>query len=126
MNIASAPIPVLPVADLGRASKFYETTLEFKPTEDQLPDGMFLQAGDGQIFLYETPNVGMAKHTQVAWFVNDLRKEVNRLEMAGVTFETFEAPDMKWQGVVATHKNLRSAWFKDTEGNTLCLNQRLG
>jgi len=33
-------------------------------------------------------------------------------------------PGVEWNGSIATMKGLgRAAWFKDSEGNTMCLDQ---
>ena len=45
--------------------------------------------------------------------------------LKGVTFEVYEdMPGVRWDGDIATMPGLgRSAWFKDSEGNTMCLDQ---
>lgn len=126
MVAVTAPFPTLPAADLGRARKFYESVLEFRPSDEQLPFGAMYEVGGGRIWLYETENAGTAQNTQAAWFVDDIDAEVGRLERAGVHFETFETPpEVTWDGVVATMGDTRSAWFKDSEGNTLCIDEQL-
>ncbi len=128
MNAVSAPFPTLPASDLGRARKFYEDVLELHPTptDDELPGGVFYDLGQGRIWLYETPMAGTARNTQVAWFVDDIEDEVRRLQGAGTDFETFDAgAEVQWDGVIATAGNVRSAWFHDTEGNTLCIDERI-
>jgi catechol 2,3-dioxygenase-like lactoylglutathione lyase family enzyme len=126
MPAMSPPFPTLPASDIGRASKFYETVLDFRPVEDPpVPGGVLYDVGGGNVWVYETPNAGTAQNTAAAWFVEDIDAEVKRLQGAGVSFETFDAPDVQWDGVIASNDRLRSAWFRDTEGNILCIDQEL-
>lgn len=125
MTINTAPFPTLPVADLERASDFYESTLGFTPAPEQMAGGRLYEAGGGRVWLYETEAAGTAKNTAAAWFVDDIESEVTRLANAGVRFETFDAPDLEWDGPIASMANIRSAWFKDTEGNTLCIDEMI-
>lgn len=125
MTITTAPFPTLPVADLERASKFYEHTLGFVPAMEQMSGGRFYEAGGGRILLYETDAVGTAENTAAAWLVDDIESEVTRLTDAGVRFETFNTPGLEWDGLIASIGDVRSAWFKDTEGNTLSIGEML-
>ena len=124
MTAVSAPFATLPAADLGRARTFYEDVLGFRAAEEML-GGVFYEVGGGRIWLYETPNAGTAQNTQVAWFVDDIDDEVARLQSKGTSFETFDAPDLEWDGVIADSGEIRSAWFHDSEGNTLCIDERM-
>jgi catechol 2,3-dioxygenase-like lactoylglutathione lyase family enzyme len=124
MTAISPPLPTLPAADLGRARKFYEDVLGARFT-DERAGGVTYELAGGPIWLYETPSAGTARNTQVAWFVDDIEADVADLQAKGVSFETFEAPDVEWDGVIASAGGLRSAWFHDTEGNTLCIDQRV-
>lgn len=127
MAITAAPFPTLPVADLERATRFYEGTLGFTPSDEQMTlGGKLYEVNGGKVWLYETDAAGTARNTAAAWFVDDIEAEVTRLASAGVAFETFEAPDLKWEGSIASMGDLRSAWFKDTEGNTLCIDEMVG
>lgn len=124
MGATTAPFPVLPAADLGRARKFYEASLGFTPSDEQLPGGVMYDVHGGRVWLYETANAGTAQNTQAAWLVDDIESEVARLADAGVHFDTFDTPDeVTWDGVIAQLGEIRSAWFKDSEGNTLCIDQ---
>lgn len=123
MAITSAPIPTLPAADLERARAFYTDVLAFTPSAEQGTDGVMFDAGDGQLLVYPTPAAGTARNTQVAWMVDDVHAEVARLRDLGVEFQTFDLPGSEWDGFVAQGERMQSAWFSDSEGNTLCLNQ---
>ena len=46
------------------------------------------------------------------------------LKAKGVTFETYDMPGVEWDGEIASMAGMgRAAWFKDSEGNTMCLDQ---
>ncbi|WP_222263220.1 VOC family protein [Modestobacter marinus] len=51
--------------------------------------------------------------------------EVHDLKAKGVVFEVYEdMPGVTWDGEVATIEGMgRAAWFKDSEGNVLCVDQ---
>lgn len=113
---------ILPAADLGRARGFYHDKLGLDPSEEH--DGMLrYQAGPSAFEFYETENAGSAKNTQMAWMVDDLDAEMKRLRDAGIEFEDFEIPGMKTENGVVTADGMRSAWFRDSEGNILAITQ---
>jgi len=115
---------VLPAADLGRARGFYHDKLGMDPSGEH--DGMLTySAGPTTFEVYETENAGTAKNTQMVWMVDDLDAEMGRLRGAGIEFEDFDIPGMKTEKGVASTDEMRSAWFRDSEGNILCLTQAL-
>lgn len=116
---------VLPAADLQRARTFYHDKLELDP--DEMHDGMLMyHASTGSAFeIYETSNAGTAKNTQMVWMTDDLDAEMARLRKRGVIFEDYDIPGMKTENGVATMGDSKAAWFRDTEGNFLCISQTL-
>jgi catechol 2,3-dioxygenase-like lactoylglutathione lyase family enzyme len=114
---------ILPAADLGRFRGYYHDTLGLDPSEEH--DGMLVYDNGRSAFeVYETDNVGTAKNTQMVWMTDDLEGEMKRLRAAGVEFEDFEIPGMRTQNGVAETDEMRSAWFRDSEGNILCITER--
>jgi catechol 2,3-dioxygenase-like lactoylglutathione lyase family enzyme len=114
---------ILPAADLGRFRGYYHDMLGLDPSEER--DGMLVYgAGSSAFEVYETENVGTAKNTQMVWMTDDLDAEMARLRDAGVVFEEFEIPGMRTENGVAETPEMRSAWFRDSEGNILCVSQR--
>ena len=111
----------LPAADLGRARRFYEETLGFLPADVQ-PGGVFYETAGGTRFVV-FPSSGRASgsHTQIGFQVNDIAAEVAQLRSRGVVFETYDMPAFDPQTMIATLPAIRSAWFKDTEGNLIGL-----
>jgi hypothetical protein len=55
--------------------------------------------------------------------VSDTEEEVNALRGKGVVFEEYDMPEIKTQNGIATHGPHKAAWFKDSEGNILCIHQ---
>ena len=53
--------------------------------------------------------------------VDDIAAEVAELRSRGVVFETYDMPEFDPETMIATFPAIRSAWFKDTEGNLIGL-----
>jgi len=80
----------------------------------------------GYIFqLYETPTAGTAQNTQMGWSSSELDADVAELRGRGVVFEEYDLPGLKTENGIAFVGTERSAWFKDTEGNTICISQTI-
>jgi catechol 2,3-dioxygenase-like lactoylglutathione lyase family enzyme len=116
---------VLPASDIARARDFYRDKLGLEPENPDADDNLQYRCGGGTGFLlYQTENAGTAKNTQIGWAVADLRAAVTELRDNGVTFEDYDQPGLKTEDGVATFPDGSSAaWFLDTEGNILSLNQ---
>lgn len=115
----------IPVTDLTRARKFYEQKLGFKPKED-VAGGVVYEFGERTAcFMYPTPNAGTSKASQAYWQVDDIEREVAELKARGVQFEEYDAPGMKTQDGISTAGGVKSAWFKDSEGNILAVIQNV-
>lgn len=112
---------VLPVIDMERAKSFYTDKLGLS-AEGEMTGGLMLGAGMGtKVFLYEKPGGTKAEHTVLGFNVSDLEAEMKELREKGVTFEEYNIEEM---GVVtedgiAVMDGIKSAWFKDTEGNII-------
>ena len=112
----------IPAADLGRAREFYADKLGLTPT-DENPGGLVYRTDGGtSFFLYETDYAGQAGHTIAQWHVDDVAAEVAELSSRGVGFERYDMPGVTWEDDVAVMEGMgRAAWFKDSEGNILCI-----
>ncbi|HEY0373305.1 MAG TPA: VOC family protein [Amnibacterium sp.] len=114
---------ILPAADLARFRSYYHETLGLDPSEER--NGMLVYGtGPAAFEVYETENVGTAKNTQMVWTTDDLDAEMSRMRAAGVVFEEFEIPGMSTDKGVVETPEMRSAWFRDSEGNILCVAER--
>ena len=76
-------------------------------------------------FMYPTPNAGTNTASQAFWEVDDLEREMAELRKRGVKFEEYDTPDMKTENGIVQKGQIKSAWFKDTEGNIMALVERL-
>lgn len=116
---------MLPVVDMARARAFYEGRLGFEPGGLK-PDGKFVYAvGGTTLALFPKPEGTKADHTAVSFQVADIAASVAALERAGVVFEDYDFPGLKTIDHVCVLGAEKAAWFKDTEGNVLCIHQDL-
>ncbi|MGY1804552.1 VOC family protein [Blastococcus sp. SYSU D00922] len=115
----------IPAGDLGRARDFYADKLGLTPIQELGGEALVYRTAGGTEFqVYRTDYAGQAGHTIAQFHVSDIESEVHDLEAKGVTFETYEMPGVQWDGVIASLEGLgRAAWFKDSEGNTMCIDQ---
>jgi predicted enzyme related to lactoylglutathione lyase len=113
----------LPAKDVARARAFYEQKLGFRPKEENAGGVVYEFAEHTGCFLYPTPNAGTSRASQAFWMVHDIEREVAELKSAGVKFEHYDLPGMKFHDGIAVGEGGKAAWFKDTEGNILALIQ---
>lgn len=115
---------ILPAADIARARDFYRDKLGLEPENPDAEDNLQYKCGAGtSFFVYQTPNAGSAKNTQIGWTVDNLPATVAELRAKGVVFEDYDFPGLKTEDGIATMPDGTSAaWFLDTEGNILSLN----
>ncbi|MEU8758992.1 VOC family protein [Streptomyces sp. NPDC048659] len=119
--LSESPIAaIIPVNDMARAKRFYTDTLGLTLVKESPQDVMF-ETGGSMIGLYETPYGGQAQHTLASWKVADLDGEMKELRGRGVTFEEYDLPGLKTVDGVVESDDMRGAWFKDSEGNVLCV-----
>jgi len=117
----------IPAADLARARSFYADRLGLTPVTE-LGGAMLLYrtAGGTTFSVYQTEYAGQAGHTIAQWHVDDVASEVRDLKDKGVTFEQYDLPGVEWDNGVASMAGMgKAAWFKDSEGNILCLDEGL-
>lgn len=116
---------MLPTVDLARARDFYENKLGLEPLGAQ-PDGKFLYRCGGTILaLFPRGMPTKADHTAVSFEVPDILAEIRALEGRGVIFNDYDLPGLKTVEHVCVLGAEKAAWFNDTEGNILCLHERL-
>jgi hypothetical protein len=78
------------------------------------------KSGESMIFVYPSEFAGTNKATVVTWGVgDDFDKITEDLRGKGVTFDTFDAPDAKWENGVNIMGDMKAVWFKDPDGNIL-------
>jgi catechol 2,3-dioxygenase-like lactoylglutathione lyase family enzyme len=107
------------VTDLEKAQRFYGNTLGFKV--ERTEQGLELAVANGaKVFLYPKKNHAPASFTVLTLPVDDVDGAVEALTKKGVTFETYDMPEMKTdaKGIARTH-GMALAWFKDPFGNVV-------
>lgn len=123
--LSSAPVTtILPVMDMKRARDFYETRLGLKPVGLK-PNGQFVYACANGAFIALFPKEGgtKAEHTAISFQVQNIGSVITTLEKAGVVFENYDLPGLKTLNHVCVLGSEKAAWFKDTEGNYLCIHE---
>ncbi|HEY3120971.1 MAG TPA: VOC family protein [Vicinamibacteria bacterium] len=124
--LRNAPIfAYIPVADLGRARRFYEQALGLKPREE-IGGGVVYECAKGTaFFMYKSAGAGTSKASTAFWAVDDVEAQVAALRARGVVFEEYDMPGLKTENGIATGGGAKTAWFKDSEGNILAISQRI-
>lgn len=120
----------VPVSDLGRANRFYEGTLGLSPvasSDDQQAGMAAYQFGDARLFVYLT-QAKSGDATVASLWVEDLDSAMKELRGKGVNFEEYDLPGLKTENGVASWSDeqfgeMRSAWFKDPDGNILAIGE---
>ena len=118
-------LATIPTADLGRARSFYEQTLGFKPSREITQFGLVgYESGSGSVLVYVSKSAGTNQATALTFDVpvDAFEAELAALRQAGITFETYDLPGASWEDGVARMGDLRSAWFKDPDGNIISVN----
>jgi predicted enzyme related to lactoylglutathione lyase len=116
----------IPAGDLKRAREFYGDKLGLTPSAEFEGVAMTYKTSGGTTFnIYETEYAGQAGHTIAQWHVDDVQAEVDDLKAKGIKFEVYDnMPGVEWDGEVASIPGLgHAAWFKDSEGNIMCLDE---
>ncbi|RUX45797.1 VOC family protein [Mesorhizobium sp. M4A.F.Ca.ET.020.02.1.1] len=112
----------LAVKDLTRAKTFYEGTLGLKQVDDMGGELVVYKSGDTVINVYHSEFAGTNKATAVTWSVGDeIDPVVKSLKSKGVAFEHYEMPGLSLEGDIHVGDGMKVAWFKDPDGNILCL-----
>lgn len=58
----------------------------------------------------------------MTWALGDnFQKEVKNLKDKGIKFEHYDLPEAKLEGDVHVMDGFKAAWFKDPDGNILCI-----
>jgi catechol 2,3-dioxygenase-like lactoylglutathione lyase family enzyme len=117
---------MLPVTDVDRARTFYSESLglDYTGTNDE-GSAMYALEGGSMLLLLPRPDSKPSESTAMSFEVDDIPGEITMLEDRGVVFEDYDLPEVKTVDHVAEMGSERAAWFKDPDGNVLCLHQTL-
>ncbi len=125
----SNAVPTIAVRDIEEARAFYEDVLGLT-VQDEMPKAglVVYRSGNGVIQVYQTENAGSNQATYLSWEVNDIESIVASLKEKGVEFEHYpDMPEARLEGDVHVwegDEDEKGAWFKDPDGNILCMHER--
>jgi catechol 2,3-dioxygenase-like lactoylglutathione lyase family enzyme len=110
-------------ADLARARSFYADVLGLSPVTELGDAGMLIYRTDGGRISASTrpstpaePATPSRSSTSTTWWPR------HALQAKGVALETYDMPGVEWDDGIASLVEMgQAAWFKDSEGNILCL-----
>jgi len=122
---SDAPVcAVLQAKDLDRVKAFYTDKVGLKLKNASSDDGVMFECGKGTaIMFYKPGRETTPTHTVAGFNVENLEEAMTELKGRGVEFEDYDFPGLKTVNGVATFGPVKSAWFTDSEGNILAINQ---
>jgi catechol 2,3-dioxygenase-like lactoylglutathione lyase family enzyme len=123
MGLQNASImPTLGVQDLERSIAFYRDTLGFgvRKLGGEEESALVEIGTEGRLLLYRS-TFERGQTTAAAIMVDDLDGSVDELRGRGVRFEEYDLPGLRTENGIATDGDMRTAWFKDPDGNTLAV-----
>jgi catechol 2,3-dioxygenase-like lactoylglutathione lyase family enzyme len=109
-------IATIGVKNLEKSKEFYERTLGLTKVMEN-DEVLTFKSGASTLFVYRTPYAGTNKATAVTFVTEELDDVVQVLKGRGVTFEHYDLPKMTRQGDIHVAGPMRTAWFKDPDGN---------
>jgi catechol 2,3-dioxygenase-like lactoylglutathione lyase family enzyme len=119
-------MPTVAVEDLDRAISFYRDKLglSVRRLEGDM-DSAVAEVGDSSRLLLYRSSYRRGETTYAGFFADDVEGTVRELRDRGVTFEEYDFPGLKTENGIATTGDLKTAWFKDSEGNTLAVSNEV-
>ncbi len=108
------------VKDLEAAKKFYQDTLGLEVLKEDEWE-IYFKTGNGKMSVYKSEYAGTNKATYMSWEVADIAAEAEGLKAKGVVFEHYDMPGVTMEDDVHVMGDTKAAWFKDPDGNILCL-----
>jgi catechol 2,3-dioxygenase-like lactoylglutathione lyase family enzyme len=113
-------IATVAVKNLETAKRFYEGTLGLTTVMEN-PEVLAFKTGKSTLFVYRSQFAGTNKATAVTFVADEVDDLVQKLKGRGVAFEHYDLPQMTRQGDVHVAGPMKTAWFKDPDGNILSL-----
>lgn len=113
--------PMIAVKDVDRAKQFYEDTLGLRPVDESDDQFLLLKSGNTTLNVYKSEFAGTNKATALTFDVDNIEAEVRELKDKGVTFEHYEVEGLTPEGDIYRGEHMKTAWFKDPDGNILSL-----
>ena len=115
-------VATLAVKDLGAARKFYEGVLGLVVKDAQGSEAITFKSGGAQLIVYRSQFAGTNQATAANFLVGaEIENIVHALAERGVVFERYDLPGLTRKGDLHIAGDFKTAWFKDPDGNILCL-----
>ena len=109
-------VATVAVKNLESARKFYEQTLGLKKIMEN-EEVLAFKTGNSTLFVYRSQFAGTNKATAVTWVADEVEDIVKTLKSRGISFEHYDLPNMTRQGDLHVNGTMKTAWFKDPDGN---------
>ena len=113
--------PMIAVKDIDRARSFYEGKLGLDAKDAMDGEVLEVRAGDSIVNVYRSEFAGTNKATALTFEVDDIGEEVRALKDKGIFFEEYDMPGLERHGDIYVGEGMKTAWFKDPDGNILSL-----
>ena len=113
--------PMIAVKDLDRARHFYSDTLGLSTVGRMGDEVVSMKSGGTTIDVYRSQHAGTNKATALTFQVDDVEAEVRELQGKGVAFEHYDMDGLERRGDIYVAEGMKTAWFKDPDGNILSL-----
>lgn len=118
-------VATIAVKDLAVGRKFYEGTLGLKVLHVEGSEAVTFQSGPTRLIVYHSQFAGTNRATAANFMVGgDIASIVKDLSAKGVRFEHYDFPGVTHEGDVHVFGDLKTAWFKDPDGNILSVVNR--
>lgn len=118
-------IAFIPTRNGDAARVFYETKVGLRfISEDQF--AVVFQSGVNMIRIARTGSFTPAPFTILGWESSDIEQDVRQMSARGVIFERYDYMGPQDElGIWTAPGGAKVAWFKDPDGNTLSISQRI-
>ncbi len=124
--LTNAPIMAfLASAKPDEAKLFYSETLGLKFLEDNGFSLIFAVGNGLELRIQKVDAFAPLTSTVFGWQVDNIEQFVTGLASKGVQFEQIGLPTQDKFGINTFNDEVKVAWFKDPDGNTLSLTQAI-
>ena len=113
-------VATVAVKNLETAKRFYEGKLGLTKVMEN-DEVLAYKTGASTLFVYRSEYAGTNRATGVTFVAQEVDDLVRKLKDKGVTFEHYDLPRLTRQGDVHVAGTMKTAWFKDPDGNIFSL-----
>jgi steroid delta-isomerase-like uncharacterized protein len=111
----------LPAKDVNHARAFFAEKLGLEPFGEH-DNHLYYEVGGAYFIIFPSTGAPSGTHDQLGLVVDDLASAMGRLRASGVVFEEYPAPPGASMHDGVMHRgHIKTAWFKDTEGNLISI-----